>query len=224
MEDGIMPHIFLMIGLPNQTELDLARTIAYLKDISEYVLTIKPTNTKVAKYSQDAIQPTTTGLQLDEAKEFSANIPFQSTGTSDVSYIPKKSVRARKNIFDLRIALRHPYNIFTKHVAYAHRLDTGLKNIQAIVTEYNKHKKAGTLPAILTQYDGDPFDLGEKEITRSFGHVFRKLLDQIFSVHQNYHQVIQENSEQIGWLLRGLILLDHNNPTKTIEFMKPYVS
>jgi hypothetical protein len=46
-----------MIGLPNQTHTDLAKTLSYLSKIKNHILTIKPTTVKVAKFSEDSISP-----------------------------------------------------------------------------------------------------------------------------------------------------------------------
>jgi fibrillarin-like rRNA methylase len=59
-----MPHVFLMIGLPDQTSIDLLHMLTFLHQHGNHILTIKPTTTKIAKYSEDAIRPEKIGITL----------------------------------------------------------------------------------------------------------------------------------------------------------------
>ena len=169
----IMPHIFLMMWLPDQTHSDLSKTVAYLGDIGNNVLTIKPTTTKIAKYSEDSIYPERIGVALKEAKLFSANIPFEYNGFDDeVMRISQKSSNRWKNIFDLWIAIRHKYNFLTKELPYAYRLSLWQNKIVELTEEY--YKKYPNINQ--RSYDWMVFKIWKEKILEDFRHIFIELL------------------------------------------------
>lgn len=175
---GIRPHIFLMIGLPKQSNIDLLATIAYLHTIGDTVLTIKPTTTKVTKASTDAIYPEKVGITLKSSKDFGANILFENDTNAAIARISRNLIDAWKIVFDQRIALRHKYNPVTKHLSYTHRLHTWLDTVVDIATQRKQAQEEGELDPSLNVYDGDPFDLGEETINKAYKKVIRAILDE----------------------------------------------
>lgn len=203
-EAGIMPHVFLMIGLPNQTSIDLLQSLSFLQQHWKHMLTIKPTTVKIAKYSEDAIRPDQIGVILWEAKPFTANIPFQHNEHSSIKRISKKSASARKIVFETRIALRHTYNIFTKHVPYASRLTVWKETIEDIVDKANRD----TTNSLLPRLDGELAEHWKEKISRAFTHIIKELLSEIS---------LEKDTEVMIKLIKGLSLLDEQQAKERLK-------
>lgn len=211
VQHNIRPHIFLMIGLAQQSSLDLVATLTYLSDIGDSVLTIKPTTVKVSKASMDAIHSENVGLKLKEAKDFGTNIAFEHDQDNNkwLLRISRNLADSWKIIFDLWIALRHKYNLVTKQVSYTQRLWSGLENIVAIAEELSQQKDAWDDLDRL-HYDGEPFERWSKVIDKALKKVIHALI------------IEQSNSEEsLVWLFQVLIELMSENELNNI--IKKYV-
>lgn len=174
---GIMPHVFLMIRLPQQMNVDLLATLSYLSDISPCVLTIKPTTAKVTKQSMDAIKPSDTDLRVkeDANADFSPNVPFE-TGPGRIS---RKDADAWKIVMDAWVALRHPPNLVTKELAYSQRLSAGMETVIRLSDELRTLKETGDLPGIFSRLDGESFDRGERKVLDAFRKVALAVLEEL---------------------------------------------
>ncbi|GEM_PF-5206987 len=148
-EAGVMPHVFLMIRLPKQTNADLLSTLSYLSEISENVLTIKPTVAKLTKSSMDAIYPHKAGMEVNAAKvrDLGANLPFDAPGR-----ISPKTAEAWREVFDAYISLFHPYNTVTRELGLSQRLAVGTGKIIKWSKKLSKNKKYHLLDSATSAY------------------------------------------------------------------------
>lgn len=122
---GIMNHVFLLIGYPEETVEEALSLFPFLEKTKNYVFTVKPAWYKLSRGSPDSFNPEVKGInRLYTEGDLAPNLHFETT-----KGMSKKTGHAINDILEGWVNRNHILNYVSGTYCYSQRLFAGYKTI-----------------------------------------------------------------------------------------------